>query len=260
MATQRYFATLSFHGAAFAGWQVQPEQATVQGVLGNALQRVLGADELPVGAGRTDAGVHGQNYVAHFDLSGPLEDIEQACYKLNRMLPPGIAVHRIDAVHPDAHARFSCTSRSYVYRLARTKDPFNRDTAWSVERSLDAEGMQEAASILVGEHDFSAFAKAQADHTTPFCTVYEAYWVMTGDEWHFHIRANRFLRNMVRALVGTLVELGQGMWTQEEFRSLLQGGDRSLSGSSAPAHGLFFNGASYPKNLFVHGSSEREGL
>ena len=260
MATQRYFATLSFHGAAFSGWQVQPEQATVQGVLGNALQRVLGADELPVGAGRTDSGVHGRNYVAHFDLPEPLEEVEQACYKLNRMLPPGIAVHRLNAVLPEAHARFSCGSRSYVYRIARVKDPFNRDTAWSVERSLDAEAMHKAALCLVGEHDFSAFAKAQADHTTPFCTVYEAHWAVDGDEWHFTIRANRFLRNMVRALVGTLVELGQGMWTLEEFQALLQGGDRSLSGSSAPAHGLFFNGATYPQNLFVHGSSERESL
>lgn len=257
METQRYFATLSFHGAAFSGWQVQPGQATVQGVLGKTLQHILGTQELPVGAGRTDSGVHGRNYVAHFDLAGRLEDVEQATYKLNRMLPPGIAVHRIDAVDPEAHARFSCVSRSYVYRLARAKNPFNRDTAWAVERTLDLDAMQRAATLLLGEHDFSAFAKAQADHTTPFCTVYEATWAVEGDEWHFSIRANRFLRNMVRALVGTLVELGQGMWTLEEWSALLQGGDRTLSGSSAPAHGLFFNGATYPQNLYVHGSSDR---
>lgn len=257
MSFQRYFATLSYHGADFAGWQVQPGQNTVQGVLNEAFYRILGASGGVVGAGRTDTGVHGRNYVAHVDVPEAPVDLEQALFKINRMLPPSVVVHALRPVNNAAHARFSCAGRSYQYRIARTKNPFNRDVAWLVERPLSQTNLLWAAQQLVGEHDFSAFAKADADHTTPLCTVHEAYWEFQDEEWHFRIRANRFLRNMVRALVGTQVELALGRSSQLEFSELLKGGSRSDAGVSAPAHGLFFNGAEYPITCYSNGSSER---
>ena len=257
MNFQRYFATLSYHGADFAGWQVQPGQKTVQGVLNDAFRHILGAEGGVVGAGRTDTGVHGQNYVAHVDLPQVPMDLEQALYKINRMLPSSVVVHALQPVNSDAHARFSCTGRSYWYRVARIKNPFNRDVAWFVERPLNDSDLRWAADLLVGEHDFSAFAKADADHTSPLCTVHQAHWEFHDEEWHFRIRANRFLRNMVRALVGTQVELALGRSNRSEFAELLQGGSRSDAGVSAPAYGLFFNGADYPITCYSNGSSER---
>ena len=240
MSFQRYFATLSFHGADFAGWQVQPGQNTVQGVLNDAFRRILGAESGVVGAGRTDAGVHGRNYVAHVEVPEAPVDLEQALFKLNRMLPPSVVVHALQPVEPNAHARFSCIGRTYWYRLARTKNPFNRDVAWLLERPLNQTDLTWAAEQLRGEHDFSAFAKADADHTTPLCTVHEARWEFHDEEWHFRIRANRFLRNMVRALVGTQVELALGRSTRSEFSDLLQGGESQRRRRKCPGSRTFF--------------------
>lgn len=251
MRVQRYFLTISYHGRDFSGWQVQPGQTTVQGVLSDAFRLLYGATERVVGAGRTDSGVHGVNYVAHVNLPRALESLPQAVHRLNRMLPSSVVIHDLRPVHADAHARFSCLSRSYEYRIARVKNPFERECSWFQDRPLDADVLHYTAASLVGEHDFSAFAKADADHSSPLCTVFDARWEFTESEWRFYIRANRFLRNMVRALVGTQVEASLGTLPVDRWDELLKGGTRSDAGLSAPAHGLFFTGAEYPTTTFL---------
>lgn len=247
--SKRYFVELSFDGTAFHGWQVQPGSRTVQGELIDKFSKFFREEVYVIGAGRTDTGVHATFMVAHFELDNEIESISDTLYKLNRFLPEDVALIDLYRVNEEAHARFSATERGYIYRIARKKSPFSPLFAWQFLRPLDVAKMNEAASKLLEYSDFACFCKADSDVNTTICDVRGAYWEQDGDEMVFHIQANRFLRNMVRAIVGTLVEVGEGKVTLEEFESILKSGSRSEAGPSAPGHGLYLSKVSYPDKI-----------
>lgn len=246
---QRYFITLSYDGTAYHGWQIQPNGISVQEVLEHALSTILRESIAITGAGRTDAGVHGRMMVAHFDTELSF-DCAQLVYKVNRLLPRDVSVSRIEPVSEDLHARFSATSRTYHYYVYTGKQPFSRQYSCALHYSLDFDKMNEAAAYLIGEKDFKCFCKAGADVKTTICNLTEARWIPINDEftlttddtvmnWCFVITANRFLRNMVRAVVGTLVEVGRGRLSLDEFKKIVDGGTRSDAGESMPGNALF---------------------
>lgn len=236
----RYFITLSYDGTRFHGWQVQPNGTSVQGELQRALSLILRQDIQVTGAGRTDTGVHARMMVAHFDTDAPVADCRQLAYKLNRLLPCDIAIERIEPVGDDMHARFSATSRTYYYYLHTTKDPFLRHYSCELHYPLDFRLMNEAAQMLLTYDDFGAFCKSHADVKTTLCHVTKAEWKQTSPTaWRFEITANRFLRNMVRAVVGTLIDVGRGRLTLSDFRKVIEGKKRTEAGESMPGHALF---------------------
>lgn len=240
---------LSFDGTGFHGWQVQPDSRSVQGELNEKLSTFFRDEVYVIGAGRTDTGVHALHMVAHFDLTTGIDSPEDVVYKLNRFIGDEIAVHSLYRVRENAHARFDATERSYLYRMARGKNPFSVGQAWQYFRPLDFNRMNEAASLLTEHRDFACFCKADAEVKTTLCDVRRAYWEQVGDEWVFHIHADRFLRNMVRAIVGTLVEVGEGKCSINDFKEILNSGNRSCAGASAPGHGLYLSGVSYPSDI-----------
>ena len=242
----RYFIELAYNGKAFHGWQIQPDAPSVQETLEHALGTLLRAPVSVVGAGRTDTGVHASFYVAHFDWEGALFSPEQIAYKLNRILGKDIAVYRLYPVSPGMHARFSALSRTYKYYIDKTKDPFTCEYAWRAHPLPDIGRMNEACRILFEYKDFTSFAKLHSDARTNDCTLMEARWEDTGKQLVFTIKANRFLRNMVRAIVGTLVEIGQGKLTPEAIRQIIESKDRCKAGSSVPGHALFLCDITYP--------------
>jgi len=241
----RYFVTFSYDGSRYHGWQIQPNGDSVQQQLQHALSLLLRCDVSVTGAGRTDAGVHARLMVAHFDVDAPLDE-QQLCYKLNRLLPGDIAVSGVRRVADDLHARFSATSRMYRYYIHTAKDPFLRKTSCEIHYQLDFNKMNEAAKVLMEYEDFGAFCKAHADVKTTICHITTACWQQTSPTtWYFEIRANRFLRNMVRAVVGTLVDVGRGRVTLDGFREIVEGRRRSDAGESMPAHALFLEDITY---------------
>lgn len=234
----RYFITFSYDGTAYHGWQIQPHSISVQEELQKALSTLLRQFIEVVGAGRTDTGVHARKMVAHFDF-GQL-DCDQLVYKLNKMLPKDIAVHKVEQVADDMHARFSAKSRTYHYFLHLSKDPFLRAYSWQMYGNLDFDLMNKAAMVLMEYRDFTSFSKVNTDTKTNDCTITEAHWDRVGDnQWRFTITANRFLRNMVRAIVGTLVEVGRGRMTIEQLRHVIEAKDRCRAGDSVPGNALF---------------------
>ena len=240
----RYFITFSYDGGRYHGWQIQPNGVSVQEKLEWALSTLLREEISVTGAGRTDAGVHARMMVAHFDA--PELDCEQLAYKLNRLLPQDIAVQRVEAVSDEMHARFSAKWRTYHYYIHTRKDPFLRAYSCEIHYPLDFAAMNEAGRRLTGYDDFGAFCKSGADVKTTLCDVTKAEWVQTSaNSWYFEIRANRFLRNMVRAVVGTLIEVGRGRLSIEEFKKVIEGKQRSEAGESMPAHALFLEDIVY---------------
>lgn len=236
----RYFITLSYDGTCYHGWQIQPNGISVQETLQKALSTLLRQQIEIVGAGRTDAGVHAKMMVAHFDVDSPLQDCAQLVYKLNKILPPDIAVQKVEQVADDMHARFSATSRTYHYFIHLKKSPFQRAYSWYVYGNLDFEKMNEAAITLLEYKDFTSFSKVNTDTKTNDCTVTKAVWEeLEPGEWRFTVTANRFLRNMVRAIVGTLVEVGRGKMTVEQFRRVIEQKNRCSAGESVPGNALF---------------------
>lgn len=234
----RYFITFSYDGTAYHGWQIQPHSISVQEHLQKALSTLLRQTIEVVGAGRTDTGVHARKMVAHFDF-GEL-DCSQLVYKLNKMLPKDIAVYKVEQVSEDMHARFSAKSRTYHYFLHLSKDPFLRAYSWQMYGDLDFDLMNKAALVLMEYRDFTSFSKVNTDTKTNDCTITEAHWDRVGDnQWRFTISANRFLRNMVRAIVGTLVEVGRGKLTIEQLRQVIEAKDRCRAGDSVPGNALF---------------------
>lgn len=234
----RYFITFSYDGTAYHGWQIQPHSISVQEELQKALSTLLRQSIEVVGAGRTDTGVHARKMVAHFDF-GQL-DCDQLVYKLNKMLPKDIAVHKVEQVADDMHARFSAKSRTYHYFLHLSKDPFLRAYSWQMYGNLDFDLMNKAAMVLMEYRDFTSFSKVNTDTKTNDCTITEAHWDRVGDnQWRFTITANRFLRNMVRAIVGTLLEVGRGRMTIEQLRHVIEAKDRCRAGDSVPGNALF---------------------
>ena len=235
----RYFVWFGYDGAAYHGWQIQPNGNSVQEELQRGLSTLLREEISVTGAGRTDAGVHARVMVAHFDTEKAL-DCRQLAYKLNRLLPQDIAVDRVEQVIADLHARFSATSRTYHYYIHTRKDPFRRAYSCEMHYDLDFAKMNEAGRILTTYEDFGAFCKAHSDVKTTLCQVTKAEWIQTSDSsWYFEITANRFLRNMVRAVVGTLIDVGRGKLTLDDFRKVIEGKQRSEAGESMPANALF---------------------
>lgn len=236
---QRYFITLSYDGTNYHGWQVQPNGNSVQEELQRALSLLLREPIAVTGAGRTDAGVHARMMVAHFDTDQPV-DCAQLAYKLNRLLPKDIAVQRVEPVVAEMHARFSATSRTYHYFIHTRKDPFCRQYSCGLHYDLDFALMNEAAKALMEYDDFGAFCKSHTDVKTTLCQVTEAHWEQLSEtQWRFTITANRFLRNMVRAVVGTLVDVGRHRLTVNDFRRIVEGKQRTDAGESMPGCALF---------------------
>ena len=238
--------TLSYDGTRYHGWQIQPNGVSVQERLQEALSTLLREPIAVTGAGRTDAGVHARMMVAHFDWKGDAIDGQQLAYKLNRLLPYDIAVSKVEMVSEDMHARFSATSRMYRYYIHTTKDPFQRAYSCEIHYPLDFAKMNDAARILMTYEDFGAFCKSGADVKTTLCQVTKAEWVQTSPTtWYFEIRANRFLRNMVRAVVGTLIEVGRGRLSLDDFKKVIEGKQRSDAGESMPGNALFLEDIVY---------------
>jgi len=235
----RYFITFSYDGTAYHGWQIQPHSVTVQEELQKALSTLMRNPMEVVGAGRTDTGVHARKMIAHFDHDEVL-DCPQLVYKLNKLLPRDIAVQHVEPVADDMHARFSAKSRTYHYYVHLDKNPFLRSYSWQVYGNPDFELMNRAARVLMEYKDFTSFSKVNTDTKTNDCTITEARWDRVGeDQWRFTVTANRFLRNMVRAIVGTLMEVGRGRMTIEQLRSVIEAKDRCRAGDSVPGNALF---------------------
>lgn len=245
----RYFIALSYNGKHYHGWQTQPNATTVQQTIEEALSTLLRVKISILGAGRTDAGVHARLMYAHFDYFPPI-DINALVHQLNSYLPSDIAIKNMHPVIPEAHARFDAQRRSYVYWVVQRKDPFLHDYAHYLRADLDIEAMNAAASILLETKDFQCFSKSNTDVKTYICDVQEAFWQEQDSLLVFHISADRFLRNMVRAVVGTLLEVGLGRCSIEQFIQILASKDRRKAGVSVPAKGLYLTEVQYPNNIF----------
>ena len=241
----RYFIHLAYDGTRYHGWQIQPNGISVEGEIELRLSTLLRQPIDIVGAGRTDAGVHARHMVAHFDFEDGC-DTKQLCYRLNRMMPPDICIYKIEKVADDFHARFSATSRTYHYYMSTKRNPFNRQYTWLCHYDLDFELMNQAAEILLEYKDFASFCKSHTDVKTTLCNIIEAKWIKDDEGcYHFRIKANRFLRNMVRAVVGTLVEVGRHRLTLDDFRNVIEGKKRTMAGESMPANALFLEKIEY---------------
>ncbi|MCX8486468.1 MAG: tRNA pseudouridine(38-40) synthase TruA [Crocinitomicaceae bacterium] len=243
---QRYFVQVSYRGTAYNGWQFQPNAPSVQETIERCFSKVFGNTAIPiVGCGRTDAGVHAKSYFFHVDLP-QVWDEQHLCFKLNRMLPPDISAIQAMKVSSEFHARFHATKRTYRYFLHQHKDPFQLDQSWYFQQQLDFSAMNTAAQRLLGTKDFGSFSKLHTVVKPNICTVFHAEWVQTEDQWYFEISANRFLRNMVRAIVGTLIEVGLGNLTIADIDAIIEAKDRGQAAVSVPAHGLFLWDIVYP--------------
>jgi tRNA pseudouridine38-40 synthase len=245
----RYFLELAYNGKNYFGYQIQPNQISVQEVIEDRLSKILRKQISIVAAGRTDTGVHAKKMFVHFDYEEELT--AEIIKKLNSFLPKDIAVYNLFLMDEEAHARFDATSRSYNYFISPFKDPFSYESAWIFNRELNVDKMNEAAKLLIKQGDFGSFAKLHTDVKTNICDVREAFWRKNeNNQFVFQITADRFLRNMVRAIVGTLVEVGLGKISIQEFNDIIEQKNRSSAGASAPAHGLYLVDVQYSKELF----------
>lgn len=246
----RYFFEVSYVGTGYAGWQSQRNALGVQAVLEEALSTLFREPTAIVGSGRTDAGVHCAQQFFHADINRSI-DPEKLLARLNAFLPADIAIRSIQKVIPEAHARYSATSRTYEYRITLRKDPFLDGFALRWHRPLDVQTMNRAAALIVGTHDFTAFSKVKTDVNHFICDVRSANWKLNGSNLTFRITANRFLRGMVRALVGTLLDVGSGKLSLADFTDIVKSKDRRKAGANAPPHGLFLIRVTYPRSVFV---------
>ena len=253
----RYFISFSYCGSGYQGSQSQPDAPTVQGELERAFALILRQPAPLVMAGRTDAGVHAEEMWAHIDLPDTLRT-DNLVFRLNGILPADIALRRIVPVSDNAHARFDALSRTYEYRITTQKDPFHVGTRTRVRKGLDFQRMNQATNSLIGKQDFQSFSRTKTDVKTFFCTITQAYWRIekTDEEGNvleatFVITANRFLRNMVRAIVGTLFEIGYGKRAVEDLQTVIAARDRRAAGESAHANGLFLTHIAYPSSIFL---------
>lgn len=248
----RYFIELSYKGTNYHGWQVQPNSVSIQELIDNAFSTIFGTSINVVGAGRTDTGVHAEQLYAHVDFTNEI-NIGDVIYKINSLLPHDIVVENIVKTKEDVHARFDAISRSYEYRIFLGRNPFLLETTWQLNnKKLNIVKMNEAAQILLTYTNFKCFSRTNSNVKTYNCDVKRAEWVLTKKMLIFHITADRFLRNMVRAIVGTLIEVGTGKITFEDFKEIIDSKDRCNAGTSAPAQGLFLTQVTYPKTIFIH--------
>ena len=245
----RYFIQFSYFGKAYHGWQNQPNAITVQEVLENALTVLLRKKIALVGAGRTDAGVHAKEMYAHFDFE-IISDMLDLVYRLNAFLPNDIAVKNIFKMRRDAHARFDATQRSYEYWISDVKNPFLMQSAHYIKHPLDIVLMNNAADLLLGKQDFECFSKSKTEVNNHFCEIKKAGWSKKEDVIVFEITADRFLRNMVRAIVGTLLDVGVGKSDLDTVKAIIKSKDRTKAGVSVPAKGLYLTAVSYPNTIF----------
>lgn len=250
----RYFLRLSYNGSGFHGWQIQPSDISVQETLENALSRLLRRETPIVGAGRTDAGVNARNMYAHFDTVTPIEDKKRFIHSINALSGYGIEVYDLLEVNDDAHARFDAVSREYRYFISSHRDPFLRDISWHSPTPLNYKAMNQAAALLLNTDDFTSFAKLHSDSKTNICHVTKAEWhneIIYGQIISvFTIKADRFLRNMVRSVVGTLIEVGRNKISIPEFQEIIDKKDRCSAGTSMPGNALFLWDVSYPDKIF----------
>jgi tRNA pseudouridine38-40 synthase len=248
----RYFLFISYKGTSYHGWQIQPNGITVQKILDEALSVVLNEKISTTGAGRTDTGVHALVFCAHFDsMAEDLNSRKNLLYKLNRYLPKDISVTGIRKVREDANARFSALSRTYKYYISREKDPFTDGSSWIIHGKIDIDAMNRASALLLKYADFTSFSRLHTDVKTNNCRIDSANWVQDGNMLVFTIKADRFLRNMVRAIVGTMADIGMGKKSIKEFEEIINAKDRCKAGKSAPAQGLFLAGIEYPEEIFI---------
>ncbi|MDR0733702.1 MAG: tRNA pseudouridine(38-40) synthase TruA [Dysgonamonadaceae bacterium] len=249
---ERYFIYLSYNGANYCGWQNQPNGVSVQQKIEESL-RILLREPVPItGAGRTDTGVHARMMVAHFDWDGVIGELVEP---LNRILPPDISIYKIVRVSPEAHARFDALSRTYQYYISFRKTPFDYPFRYRIRHPLNFDAMNEAASILFEYADFTSFSKLHTDVKTNLCRIIRAEWTQTDDGGIFTVTANRFLRNMVRAIVGALLDVGRGKTSVRDFRDIIESKDRGKAGSSVPGNALFLTYIEYPQEIFLRTNS-----
>jgi tRNA pseudouridine38-40 synthase len=248
----RYFIFISYKGTSYHGWQVQPNSVTVQKLLDEALTTILSENTSTTGAGRTDTGVHALTFCAHLDSSSKdLDTDKNLIYKLNSFLPKDISVTSLRKVIPEANARFDALSRTYKYFISREKDPFSLDSSWYVPGNIDIESMNNASELLLKHSDFTSFSRLHSNAITNICKIYYAKWDEIGNQLLFTIKADRFLRNMVRAIVGTMTDIGLGKSDLKKFKEIINSRDRSKAGKSAPAKGLFLTEIEYPDSIFI---------
>lgn len=246
----RYFIELSYNGKNYFGWQIQPDAVTVQEKVNLAISTILNRPILTTAAGRTDTGVHASQMFVHIDTDVAIDN-EDYIYKFNAVLPDDIAIHAIRKVQNDAHTRFHATSRSYAYRIYTGRNPFLLDTTWQLyQQKLDVAKMNKAAALLLNHQNFKCFSRSKTDVKTYNCIITRAVWEQEGKMLTFHISADRFLRNMVRAIVGTLVEIGKGKRDVNDFEAIIKSENRSEAGVSAPAQGLTLTSITYPETLY----------
>ena len=241
----RYFIHLAYNGTPYHGWQIQPNATSVQETLNKAFSVLLQSEINLMGAGRTDTGVHAKEMYAHFDFEASI-DIPNLVHKLNSFLPKDIVIYDIIPVHDDAHTRFDATKRTYEYHIHQFKNPFLDELSWYFHQDLEVELMNEAAKLLFNYTDFECFSKVNTDVNTFECTIFEAHWKRCeNDQLVFTISANRFLRNMVRSIVGTLINIGLQKITIEDFAQIIESKSRDKAGFSVPAHGLYLTQITY---------------
>ncbi|MGW8122319.1 tRNA pseudouridine(38-40) synthase TruA [Roseivirga echinicomitans] len=245
----RYFIDISYNGTNYHGWQIQKNAHTLQAEIENALSKLLGVQTPIMGSGRTDAGVHAKQQIAHFDTVESI-DTEELKFRLNRFFSPDIAINSIVGVKPDTHARFNAGERAYQYFIHQHKSPFLHPISYYLPKPLDVDLMNEAASKLLGTQDFESFSRVKTDVNNFICNITQAQWKRENDSLVFHVSANRFLRGMVRALVGTLLEVGLGKLTIEDFIKIIAQKDRTAAGQAVPPKGLFLSKVTYPSAVF----------
>ncbi|MBL0741587.1 tRNA pseudouridine(38-40) synthase TruA [Chryseolinea lacunae] len=246
----RYFFEISYNGKNYAGWQSQANATGIQAVVEDTLSKMFRTEVKIVGSGRTDTGVHCEQQFFHCDIEKPFET-ESLIQKVNSFLPRDIAIQSIRRVKDDASARYDAVERTYHYRITRKKNPFRNELAWHYFKTVDVQTMNTAAALLVGEHDFECFSKVKTDVNHFLCDIKKASWRDDGDGLEFTITANRFLRGMVRAVVGTLLDVGTGKTTVKEFQAIIQSHDRKKAGANVPPYGLYLSKVKYPPSMFV---------
>lgn len=254
----RYFIEIAYNGKNYFGWQRQPKQISIQQVLEDSLSTFLRKELKITGAGRTDTGVHAKQLMAHFDHD-QIEDVERLIFRMNSFLPPDIAIKNLFEVPSDAHARFDALERTYEYKVGIGKDPFSQDYAYQVYKKPDIALMNQAAELLLHHKNFQCFSRSKTDVKTYNCKVKEAYWEERDENLIFTITADRFLRNMVRAIVGTLLDVGYAKSTLEDFKAILMSRSRDEAGPSAPAKALYLLKIVYPETI-ISDPGSRQGI
>ena len=247
----RYFFEIAFNGKPYHGWQIQENAITVQQIVQEKLQ-LIHKNEKPTvtGCGRTDAGVHAEQFFFHVDIP-PISNLDKYCFQMNNMLPIEIQLKQIHLVKEDAHARFDALSRTYEYRFSTLKSPFNSGFVTYISEKINVNNMNECCQMIKGKHDFTSFSKTHTDVNHFFCEIFDAEWIKKDEQIIFQVKANRFLRNMVRALVGTMVLVGKEKISSSDFKKIIMSKDRTKAGPSAKAHGLFLTNIAYSNHIYV---------